>query len=205
MIKKNDLLVALDKITQAVEKNLDYLGELDGKSGDGDLGLSMKTAFDAIRRAAAAYPGDDLGILFMNTAMACNRAAPSTMGTLLSAGLMALAKTYKGQEELTEAEIVSWPSCFAEGIQSRGKAKLGDKTILDALLPYSDALVDAFAETKSLRTASLKAAAAAEVAAEGTKGMQAQIGRAKWLGERANAYADGGAMLWAIIARSLAA
>ena len=204
MTKKTDLLAGFVKIRQAVEKNLDFLGELDGKSGDGDLGLSMKAAFDAIGQAADAYPGDDLGLLLMNTAMACNRAAPSTMGTLLSAGLMALAKAYKGQEEISDAELVTLPRRFAEGIQNRGKAKLGDKTILDALLPYADALEAAFAETQDLRAANLKAAIAAEAAAEGTKGMVAQIGRAKWLGERANAYADGGATLWAIIARSLA-
>ena len=205
MVKKPDLLAALEKITRGVEKNLDYLGELDGKSGDGDLGLSMKAAFDAVNQAAAAYPGEDLGMLFLNAAMACNRAAPSTMGTLLSAGLMALAKAYKGQEELSDAEIISLPRLFAGGIQSRGKAKLGDKTILDALLPYADALEANFAETQNLKEASLKAAQVAELAAEGTKGMQAQIGRAKWLGERANAYADGGATLWASIGRSLAA
>ncbi len=203
MLKKDELLTGFAKISQAVEKNLDYLGELDGKSGDGDLGLSMKAAFDAIGKAADAYPGDDLGLLFMNTAMACNRAAPSTMGTLLSAGLMALAKAFKGQVELSEAELITLPRRFAEGIQSRGKAKLGDKTILDALLPYADALEATFAETEDLKSASLKAALAAETAAECTKGMVAQIGRAKWLGERANAFADGGATLWAIIARSL--
>ena len=205
MAKKPDLLAALEKITRGVEKKLDYLGELDGKSGDGDLGLSMKAAFDAVNQAAAVYPGEDLGMLFLNAAMACNRAAPSTMGTLLSAGLMALAKAFKGQEELSDAEIISLPRLFAGGIQSRGKAKLGDKTILDALLPYADALEANFAETQNLQEASLKAAQVAELAAEGTKGMQAQIGRAKWLGERANAYADGGATLWAIIGRSLAA
>ena len=203
MAKKPELLAALEKITVGVEKNLDYLGELDGKSGDGDLGLSMKAAFDAINRAAVAYPGDDLGLLFLNAAMECNRAAPSTMGTLLSAGLMAVAKAYKGQEELSDAEIISLPRLFAEGIQRRGKAKLGDKTILDALLPYADALENHFAETQDLEEASTKAAEVAERAAEATKGMQAQIGRAKWLGERASAYADGGATLWAIIARSL--
>jgi len=205
MVKKPDLLAALEKITRGVEKNLDYLGELDGKSGDGDLGLSMKAAFDAVNQAAAAYPGEDLGMLFLNAAMACNRAAPSTMGTLLSAGLMALAKEYKGQEELSDAEIISLPRLFGGGIQSRGKAKLGDKTILDALLPYADALEANFAETQNLKEASMKAAQVAEFAAEATKGMQAKIGRAKWLGERANAYADGGATLWAIIGRSLAA
>ena len=205
MANKTDFLRALTKISTSVEKNLDFLGELDGQSGDGDLGLSMKAAFDAVNQAAAAYPGEDLGMLFLNAAMACNRAAPSTMGTLLSAGMMALAKAFKGQEQLSEAEIVSLPRLFAEGIQNRGKAKLGDKTILDALLPYVDALEVSFAETQNLSEASLKAAAAAEVAAESTKGMQAQIGRAKWLGERANVYADGGATLWAIIARSLAA
>ena len=204
MAKKPDLLAALEKITRGVEKKLDYLGELDGKSGDGDLGLSMKAAFDAVSQAAAAYPGEDLGMLFLNAAMACNRSAPSTMGTLLSAGLMALAKAFKGQEELSDAEIISLPRLFAGGIQSRGKAKLGDKTILDALLPYADALEANFSETQNLQEASLKAAQVAELAAEGTKGMQAQIGRAKWLGERANAYADGGATLWAIIGRSLA-
>jgi dihydroxyacetone kinase len=141
--------------------------------------------------------------MLLKASMACNRAAPSTMGTLISSGILSVAKLMKSKTSIEEQEVITLPRIFSEGIVSRGKAELGDKTILDALVPMANAVEETFAETKDLNQSFKAGAVAAGAAAEATRGMQARIGRAKWLGKRAAEYPDAGAMLCAIIAKSL--
>lgn len=193
----------IDVLTGAIHENKDYLGELDGHSGDGDLGFSMESAFGAIKAAADAYEGTEITQCLMKAAMDCNKAAPSTMGTLVSAGVMGIAKASKGKEALSDEDVAKLPGVIADAIMARGKAKLGDKTILDALIPMSEEVVKALEGGASLKDAYVKGAAVAREKAEATAGMQAQAGRAKWLGERAAEYPDGGAIMCAILAESL--
>lgn len=193
----------VDIIYESIEDKADFLGELDGKSGDGDLGLSMKAAFHAIKESVGSSIGDDLGKTMMEAAMACNKAAPSTMGTLISAGLMNTARSLRGKSKLTDEEIIRIPRLFADGIMQRGKAKQGDKTILDALIPMAETAETAFSSGASVQDAFLQAAEKAKESAEKTAGMKAHVGRAHWLGERAAAYPDGGAMLCAIVANAV--
>ena len=204
MYQINEVKYIIAKIADAIHEKKDYLGELDGKSGDGDLGMSMEAAFGAIKETADAYEGNQISELLMKAAMNCNKAAPSTMGTLMSAGVMAIAKAAKGKDGFEDADVVKLPRLFAEAIMARGKAKPGDKTILDALCPMADTVEEKFAAGASLKEAYAAAADTAEKAAAATAGMKAAAGRAKWLGERAAEYPDGGAILCSIIARALA-
>lgn len=87
---------------------------------------------------------------------------------------------------------------------ARGKAQRGDKTILDALLPMAEAVEKSFAETGCLSAALQAGAQAAKEGAEGTCGMLAKTGRARWLGERAREHMDAGAALCALVASALA-
>lgn len=205
MYQVNDVKSIIAKVAQAIHDKKDYLGELDGKSGDGDLGLSMEAAFGAMQETAAAYEGAQISELLMKAAMNCNKAAPSTMGTLMSAGVMAIAKAAKGKPGFEDEDVIKLPRLFAEAIMARGKAKPGDKTILDALCPMADTVEQKYAETGSLAQAYAAAAQTAETAAAATAGMRAAAGRAKWLGERAAEYPDGGAVLCSIIAKALVA
>jgi len=203
MFTVEDIKTIIAKVYASVNENIDYLGELDGKSGDGDLGISMEAAFKALYNTSEVYDGTDIGVMLLKLAKDCNKAAPSTMGTLIASGIMALAKYSKGKNTLNKDEIVKLPRIFAEAIMSRGKAKLGDKTILDALLPLCDAVETTYAQTSDLKKSFENGAEAAENAAEATRGMRAKIGRAKWLGERAAEHTDAGAVLCTIIAKAL--
>lgn len=205
MYQVNDVKSIIAKVAQAIHDKKDYLGELDGKSGDGDLGLSMEAAFGAMQETAVSYEGAQISELLMKAAMNCNKAAPSTMGTLMSAGVMTIAKSAKGKSGFEDEDVVKLPRLFAEAIMARGKAKPGDKTILDALCPMADTVEQKYAETGSLVQAYAAAAQTAEAAAAATAGMRAAAGRAKWLGERAAEYPDGGAVLCSIIAKALVA
>ncbi|MBQ9941717.1 MAG: DAK2 domain-containing protein [Christensenellaceae bacterium] len=195
----------IEKAAGILAANADELARLDGQSGDGDLGASMSAAGQAMRDMAAATPGEDIGGLLMKVAMACNKAAPSTMGTLVSSGVMALAKTSKGKNQLADADLIAMPRLFGEAIMARGKAQVGDKTILDALMPMADAVEAEFAASGDLGAAFAAGAKAARAGAEATCGMLAKTGRAKWIGERAQEHMDGGAALCAILAEGIIA
>ena len=203
MYTVEDIKKLIQKIVLSITKKVDYLGELDGKSGDGDLGISMQAAFQAMNTVSQEYAGTDIGMLLQEMAKACNKAAPSTMGTLLAGGILGIAKTQVGKGTFEAEEVQAFPRIFANAIMARGKAKVGDKTILDALIPLCDAVETTFAQSKDLKLSFQKGAEAAEKAAEATRGMQAKIGRAKWLGERAAEYPDAGAVLCSILAAAI--
>lgn len=200
MYQTDDVKKVVARIEQRICMEKDYLGELDGKSGDGDLGLSMEAAFHAVREATENDTEGRMDEMLRRAAMSCNKAAPSTMGTLLSSGIMAIAKMCRGKDGVEDADVVKMPRCFADAIAARGGAKLGDKTILDALYPMADCVEESFAAGALLKDAFAAGAQRAKEAAVGTAGMHAATGRAKWLGERAAAYPDGGAVLCGIIA-----
>jgi phosphoenolpyruvate---glycerone phosphotransferase subunit DhaL len=180
----------------------DELTAIDSKLGDGDMGMSMEKGALALK---LVFESDnaDAGSLLVSGAAAFNKAAPSTMGTLLSFGIQEAGKYLKDKSELSDADIVAIPRIFAEIIAKRGKAKEGDKTVLDSLIPYAKTMEAHYEATGSLR-ASIKAAAeSARVGMEHTKGMVAKTGRAKWLAGRNKEYPDGGAVLCSRIADCL--
>ena len=203
MYQIEDVKYIIQKVAQTIRQEKDYLGELDGKSGDGDLGFSMEAAFNAVQETAEGYAGTQISELFMKAAMNCNKAAPSTMGTLMSAGMMAIAKAARGKDGFEDEDLVRLPGVFAQAIMARGGAKLGDKTILDALCPMAETVDQKFSQGAGLKEAFSAGAETAKTAAAGTAGMRAAAGRAKWLGERAAEYPDGGAVLCGIIAQAL--
>ena len=191
------------KVAAILNANVDELARLDGQSGDGDLGASMASAGQAMTEASNLATGEDIGAMLLKVAMACNKAAPSTMGTLLSSGIMTIAKATKGKTGLEDSDVAGFPHLFAEGIVARGNAKVGDKTILDALVPMADTVEQMFASGSSLREAYFAGAEAARLGAESTCGMLAKVGRAHWIGERAKEHMDGGAALCAMLAKGL--
>lgn len=198
-----DIRSALTAITDEMLLQKETLTDIDSRLGDGDMGLSMEKSALAIRRTIEADSGKMPGKLLLQCAAASNRAAPSTLGTLLSFGLMAVGKEMGMQEKLDEALIARIPQILVSTIMRYGKAQEGDKTILDALCPYAREMESVYAATGDLKMAARAAAKAAHAGMEGTKGRVAKTGRAKWLAERNMEYPDGGAYLADAVAQRL--
>lgn len=93
----NDAKALIARVSDIIEAHKDELNELDGRSGDGDLGMSVALGLAATKASAEVFEGDDMGKMLAMAAMACNREAPSTMGTLVSSGIMAVGKAFKGK------------------------------------------------------------------------------------------------------------
>lgn len=182
-----------------VTENKDALTEIDSINGDGDMGVSMELGAAAMVAAADTYEGETIGPMLQKAGMAFNKAAPSTMGTLIGMALVSLGNTWKGKQQVEEQDVVAAPRVLCEAISRLGKAKVGDKTVLDALYPFAETLEGVFAETSDFSKAYEQAVLAAKAGLEKTKGMQATVGRARWLGERAVQAYDGGALLCVLI------
>ena len=151
---------------RVLEEKKERLTEIDSRIGDGDLGSSMQKGMQALSLSVQNSQGDNIARMLMDGGIALNTAAPSTMGTLLSAALLDLAKVWKGKTELTAEELAAVPRILAESISRKGNAKRGDKTILDALFPYAEAFEAEFVRSGSLPYA---AAAGAHAAWEGVE------------------------------------
>ncbi|MDA3834741.1 MAG: dihydroxyacetone kinase subunit L [Spirochaetales bacterium] len=199
-----DIKEIFARLNRMAAEKKQYLIELDGVMGDGDLGLTMAAVFKAADTFAADFTDEDAGALFMKTGMVMAKAAPSTMGTLMATGFMRGGKALKGLTEVdTQAAGKFWRA-FTDGIMERGKAKPGEKTIIDALNPASQALEKAADMGESLTSALQKASDAAQTGLESTKGMMAQHGRAAYYQEKSKDVLDPGATIGAYVVKVFA-
>lgn len=171
----------------------DELNVLDGQIGDGDLGNTIVQGTKALQKITNEVTFDQWLVI---AGKEFRKAAPSTMGILLSSALIHAGKSLGKNKELTLYSNSYWLLLQKEminEIKKRGGAKEGDKTILDSFIPAMKAFEENVDST--LESALEKAMSEAKKGAENTKGMISKTGRSSWLGERANMYVDGGAWL----------
>jgi dihydroxyacetone kinase-like protein len=192
-------------LSETMNVNRDHLIELDGVMGDGDLGLTMASAFSAAAGEIKALEESCPGKMFIRAGMAMAKAAPSTMGTLMGTGFMRGGKAVKEKTELDLADMASFWRAFVDGLMERGKAKPGDKTIIDALDPAALALEKAAAAGTSLAEGFAGALTAAEAGKENTKGMAAQFGRLAYNQEKSKELIDPGCVVGCLIIKAFAA
>lgn len=192
---------AMLRAATALKAQADALTALDQAVGDGDMGYTLGKIADALIPYATATPPTDLGKFLGGAGMLANKAGPSTMGTLLATALMRAGKAVMGQAELSPADLARMFQAAEQGIQERGKAQLGDKTILDALHPAVEAFGAAIAAGEPVATAGARALAAATAGRDAVTPLRSKIGRASWVGERTEGRVDPGcAALVAILA-----
>lgn len=183
----------LDAALAALAQERDVLRDLDAAVGDGDLGITVDKGSQAIRAALMARPPATVGEMLRTSGAAFAKANPSTMAALVGAGLLMASKGV--MEELSwTPELAERVGRAAMGrIAERGKAEIGDKTVLDALSPSLDALHDA-ADGDAL--ASMITAATA--GRDATTGQAGRRGRAAWVGERGSGHPDPGATAYVL-------
>jgi phosphoenolpyruvate---glycerone phosphotransferase subunit DhaL len=176
----------------------DALNRLDGVAGDGDLGLTVTQAAEAIAAIAPTIrilPAPE-AIRAAGTEIA--RKAPSTSGTLVAFAFLAAGRVGEVDAEGDGARAVPYLEAAAESIATRGKVSVGDRTMLDALRPGVDAFRTAVERGKPVAEAVRAAATAADEGAVATAVMTPTVGRAAWLADRARDHEDAGARLVAL-------
>lgn len=202
MVELPCLRTTIRRISAVMDRNQDYLIQLDQQNGDGDLGLSMAAGYRAVCGCLDACEETDLGRILMKAAGAFNEAAPSTLGTLSSLFLMGMAKALKGK---TDTDLPGLAAAMAAGLEhmmAKCGAKPGEKTIVDALAAGVAELQARSGETPAVAFA--LAAQAAEAGSEATRGMRAVHGRAAYYGDKSVGVLDGGSVVGALVFRAVA-
>ena len=194
----------LARISRTMEEHRVYLIGLDRVVGDGDLGLTMAKGFAAASEAAAADASGDAGRLLYQAGKAMSAAAPSTMGTLMALGLMQGGKALKGKTELSDSDIADFLAAYEEAVQAKGKAKLGEKTFLDAFHPAVAAFGKALSAGDGGKAAFEKAALAAEEGFRRARTMRAVHGKAAVKGEDSREMDDPGAAVAVLMMQAAA-
>jgi D-erythrulose 4-kinase len=177
------------------------LGDMDAIAGDGDHGRGMVRGVDAAVAAAAdAFAqGAGAGDVLAAAGDAWADRAGGTSGVLWGAGLRALGESLGNSQAPGPAELSASVTAFAGRITGLGKAELGDKTMVDALLPFAETLARRTEEGAGAGAAWQEAAAAATSAAEATATLRPLKGRARPLAEKSLGTADPGATSLAMI------
>ena len=186
-------------IAKSVLENEQYFSELDGVVGDGDFGYSIARGFEKVLQEwdnlDHSLPGNFLKKIASTIMGSVGGVSGSIWGTsFLRAGGSLGTKT-----EIERTDVIAMFRAAIEGIKKRGKTDLGDKTLLDALVPAVDRLEKAFNEGKDTATALEEAAVVARESAEATRPMIAKKGRAAYTGERSIGTLDAGAVAMAVL------
>jgi dihydroxyacetone kinase-like protein len=189
-------------IAERIIENRAYLSEIDGKIGDGDHGVNMAKGFGM---AAERLKGEDttLGASFELLGSVLMDEIGGSMGPLYGVMFTEFSEKLAGHEDIDPKTFSAMLHAGLEGIQSIGSAKVGDKTLLDALVPAIEAFDSAISSGASFENALDRLVEAAETGRDSTLNLVAKIGRSARLGERSLGVLDAGATSCAIILKEL--
>lgn len=183
-----ELIRTLDVALTHLASCSDELRDLDAALGDGDLGITVSAGSAAVIAACANLAEDATPATVLRTAAgAFANANPSTMAALVGGALLAAARTIGDVQDVDLRVALTIGTVAAESIATRGKSQVGEKTILDAMVPALEAMESATDDTLA---AGIRAA---REGIERTQSLQSMRGRASWLGERSKGLQDPGA------------
>ena len=179
-------------IAQTAVDNEKYFCELDAVVGDGDFGYSLARGFENVLSGWDQLEYEDAGGLLKKTAIVLTKRIGGTSGPIWGTAFLRAGGSLSGNPQPSGDDVVAALRAAIDGVKQRGNSDLGDKTLLDALVPAVDELEAALDEGTA--TALERAASTARRSAEATEGMLAQRGRASYTGERSRASVDAGAV-----------
>jgi len=193
MVTKNQIIQWLQTFATVLEQNKDYLTELDAAIGDADHGINMNRGFQKVLIQLPNVVEQDIGNILKAVSMILISSVGGASGPLYGTLFLRASTAVMGKQELTEEDMTMLLQAAVEGIVQRGKANLGDKTMLDALSPACDVFTLAVAQGNSIVEALQQAVVASEEGMKNTIPLVAKKGRASYLGERSAGHQDPGA------------
>jgi dihydroxyacetone kinase-like protein len=199
-----DVVKCLRKMSDVMHENKEYLTELDSAIGDADHGINMDRGFQAIAKKLSELVDNDIGGILKTCGMTLITTVGGASGPLYGTAFLQAGTALAGKQELEPGDLLVAGEAALKGILMRGKAILGDKTMVDALTPAIAALKEALATGAKAAEALEKASIAAETGMKGTIPIQARKGRASYLGERSIGHQDPGATSSFLLIRTMA-
>ena len=192
-ISQDQFVSWIKTFANVIAENKEYLTELDSAIGDADHGINMNRGFQAVLTKLPAFANQDIGSIAKNVGMVLISTVGGASGPLYGTFFIQVGKETAGKLELTLHDWVTALESAVNGVMLRGKANLGDKTMLDSLIPALDALKECSAKGTSLAEALSASEKAAEQGMLSTIPIIAKKGRASYLGERSAGTQDPGA------------
>lgn len=199
--RTEDVIKTVELMADIIIENEVYFCDLDSVAGDGDFGMSLSKGFRQIKAEWNNLDKENIGSFLKSCGMIITEYCGGASGPIWGSAFRAMAKYAKGKEELSPMEVGELLAEAVAGIQKRGGAKLGDKTLLDALIPAGEAVKE---NSELGMEGALKAGEKAAVeGAEKTKEISASKGRATYVGDRSINHPDAGAMAIGVIFQEL--
>jgi dihydroxyacetone kinase phosphoprotein-dependent L subunit len=199
-----DVEVVVRTIAQVSVDNEKYFGDLDAVVGDGDFGYSMARGFELVLQDWDAFDRADIGTFLKKIAVVITSRIGGTSGPIWGTAFLRAGSTAGAVTELTADQIVAMLRAAVEGIKMRGRSDVGDKTLLDAVVPAIDTIEKHIGQGDGAAATLRAAATTARDQAEATRPMQAMRGRASYTGERSIGTLDAGAVAVAVMFEALA-
>jgi len=204
----DDLDLVLETMARTIVDNAVYFAELDGVVGDGDFGYSLRNGFEVVLSDLQSFDHTSLGSVLKKVGITISGKVGGVSGPIWGTAFLRAGVTAGDKLTLTPEELIACLRASINGIMQRGGASLGEKTLLDALVPATDSLEASFADPATAAdhgcAAVQKAADVAVTAALETKSMLAMRGRAAYTGERSIGSVDAGATAVGVILHAIA-
>lgn len=198
-LKIKDITELVKNMAEIIIKNEIYFCELDSFAGDGDFGMSLAKGFKQLQAEWLEISQENIGAFLSECGMIIIEHCGGASGPIWGSAFRSAGKYAAGKITLDLHELGELLQSSVDGIQKRGGAKLGDKTLLDALIPATESLKQSSQAGETILEAMKKAADAAVAGAEKTKEIVAMKGRASYLGDRGIGFPDAGAVAIGII------
>lgn len=208
-----NIVYLLDQMSQVIIENEVPFCELDSHAGDGDFGMSVAKGFKQLKvewEDILAHHLTNIGEFLDACSMVIMEYCGGASGPIWGSGFRAASKNVQQKEELTIQEFADMMQAVVKGIQDTGErsfgrgAVVGDKTLIDALVPFADAWTQSAEQGDDIKVAASKAAEAAVQGSKNTIEIVARMGRAGTVGERSIGYPDAGAHALGVIFTELA-
>ncbi|MFY9652291.1 MAG: dihydroxyacetone kinase subunit DhaL [Trebonia sp.] len=199
-----DVEAVVRTIATVAVDNEKYFGDLDAVVGDGDFGYSMARGFELVLQGWDGFDRTDIGTFLKKVAVVITSRIGGTSGPIWGTAFLRAGAAAGATDRLSPDQVVAMLRAAIAGIMARGKSDVGDKTLLDALVPAVDAVEAAVLEGGTAASALRAAASTARERAEATRPMIAKRGRAAYTGERSIGTLDAGAVAVAVMFEALA-
>lgn len=205
IISKQNIMHTVAAMCDIIIENEVPFCELDSVAGDGDFGMSLAKGFKQVKAHWTELETGDIGSFLKDCGMIITEHCGGASGPIWGSAFRGMGRYAQDKSELTLAELGDMLQAAIDAIQKRGSAKLGDKTLLDALIPATDAVKAGSVLGMPVIEAMKTAAGAAVTGAENTRLITASKGRASYVGERSINFPDAGATAIGVIATRLIA
>jgi phosphoenolpyruvate---glycerone phosphotransferase subunit DhaL len=203
-VSLGDVEVVVRTIATVAVENEKYFGDLDAVVGDGDFGYSMARGFELVIQDWDGFDRTDIGTFLKKIAVVITSRIGGTSGPIWGTAFLRAGTTAGAVANLDPTQVVVMLRASIEGIKARGRSDVGDKTLLDALVPAVDTIEAHIGQGHDAVTTLRAAAITARERAEATRPMQAMRGRASYTGERSIGTLDAGAVAVAVMLEALA-